>query len=204
MPNKIRSANIKRKTTETDISGKLIIDGKGKTDIKTGIGFLDHMLTLFAFHGLFDLTLKAKGDLNVDSHHTNEDVSICLGKAFKDALGDCKGIRRYGSKEVPMDTAAAKVMIDIGGRYAFLWKMPATVPAEQVWKEEGYSLAEGKDFFDTFAKSANINLHVEIYSGEDVHHLLEAVFKAFGIAMDEATQIDARREGVPSTKGRID
>lgn len=204
MAKKMRSAAIKRKTTETDITGKLVIDGKGLADIKTGIGFLDHMLTLFTFHGLFDLTLKAKGDLNVDSHHTNEDIAICLGKAFKEALGDCKGIRRYGSKEVPMDMAAAKAMVDIGGRYAFLWKMPPTAPAEQVGKEEGYSLAEGKDFFDTFAKSANINLHIEIYSGEDVHHVLEAVFKALGIAMDEATQIDERRKGVPSTKGRID
>ena len=204
MAKKTRSATIKRKTTETDISGKLVIDGKGKADIKTGIGFLDHMLTLFAFHGLFDLVLKAKGDLNVDSHHTNEDVAICLGKAFKEALGDCSGIKRYGSKDVPMDQAAAKVMVDIGGRYAFVWKTPPTGWNEQVSREEGYSFEEGKDFLDTFAKSANINLHVEIYSGEDLHHVLEAVFKAFGIALDEATQIDTRRKGVPSTKGTID
>lgn len=204
MAKKNRIAKIKRKTTETDISGELVIGGKGKTDIKTGIGFLDHMLTLFAFHGLFDLTLKAKGDLNVDAHHTNEDIAICMGKAFREALGDCKGIKRYGAKEVPMDMAAAKVRVDIGGRYAFLWRIPPTIPAEQVWKEGGYSLADGKDFFDTFAKNANINLHVEIYSGDDIHHVLEAVFKAFGMAMDEATQIDVRRKGVPSTKGRID
>lgn len=204
MAKKLRMAKIKRKTTETDISGELMIDGQGKADIGTGIGFLDHMLTLFAFHGLFDLKLKAKGDLNVDSHHTNEDIAICLGKAFKEALGDCKGIKRYGSKEVPMDSAAAKAMVDIGGRYAFVWKMPTAAPAEYVWKEEGYSLAEGKDFFDTFAKNANINLHIEVYSGEDLHHVLEAVFKAFGIAIDEATQVDLRRKGVPSTKGRID
>ena len=201
MAKKTRTAIMKRKTTETDISGKLGIDGAGKADIKTGIGFLDHMLTLFAFHGLFDLTLKAKGDLKVDSHHTNEDVAICLGKAFKQALGDCKGIKRYGSKEVPMDTAAAKVMVDIGGRYAFLWKTP---PYTNTLSSEGYTIEEGKDFLDTFAKSANINLHVEVYSGEDTHHVLEAIFKALGIALDEATQIDARRKGVPSTKGTID
>lgn len=198
----VRSAVINRKTTETQITGKLIIGGSGKTDINTGVGFLDHMLTLFAFHGLFDLTLKAKGDLKVDIHHTNEDIAICLGKAFKEALGDCKGMKRYGSKEVPMDMAAAKVVVDIGGRYAYLWKMPSynqTIP-----REDKYSLDDGKDFMDAFAKNANINLHVEIYSGEDVHHVLEAVFKAFGIAMDEATQIDARRKGVPSTKGKID
>ncbi len=202
MAKKIRSANIKRKTTETDISGKLAIDGKGKADIKTGIGFLDHMLTLFAFHGLFDLTLKAKGDLNVDTHHTNEDVAICLGKAFKEALGDCKGIKRYGSKEVPMDQAAAKATIDIGGRYAFAWRVPPY--AISIVSQEKYSLEDGKDFLDTFARCTNINLHIEIYSGNDLHHVLEAVFKAFGIALDEATQIDARRIGVPSTKGTID
>ena len=204
MPKKMRSAKIKRKTTETDITGELLIDGKGNTDIKTGIGFLDHMLTLFAFHGLFDLTLKAEGDLSVDTHHTNEDIAICLGKAFKEALGDCNGIKRFGSKEVPMDLASAKVRVDIGGRYAFLWKAPLTAPMEKLQKEGGYSFNDGKDFFDTLAKSANINLHVEIYSGEDMHHVLEAVFKAFGMAMDEATQIDVRRKGVPSTKGRID
>ncbi len=201
MAKKRRNATMKRKTTETDISGKLGIDGTGKTDVNTGIGFLDHMLTLFAFHGLFDLTIKAKGDLKVDSHHTNEDVAICLGKAFKQALGDCKGIKRYGSKEVPMDTAAAKVMVDIGGRYAFLWKVP---PYTNTCASEGYTIEEGKDFLDTFAKNANVNLHAEVYSGDDTHHALEAIFKAFGIALDEATQIDLRRKGVPSTKGTID
>lgn len=202
MPKKVRSTTIKRKTTETDITGELKIDGSGKADINTGVGFLDHMLTLFAFHGLFDLTLKAKGDLKVDIHHTNEDAAICLGKAFKEALGDCKGIKRYGSKEVPMDNAAAKVMVDIGGRYAFIWRMPNY--STTITARENYSLDDGKDFLDTFAKNVNINLHVDIYSGEDVHHVLEAVFKAMGIALDEATQIDVRRKGVPSTKGRID
>ncbi len=198
-----RSAKIKRRTTETDIAGELSIDGKGSANIKTGIGFLDHMLTLFAFHGLFDLTLKVKGDLKVDIHHTNEDAAICLGKAFKEALGDCKGIKRYGSKEVPMDQAAAKAMVDIGGRYAFAWREPSYADTVNM-KDENYSLEDGKDFLDTLAKNANINLHVDIYSGSDLHHVLEAVFKAFGIALDEATQIDARRKGVPSTKGTID
>ena len=204
MAKKTRSANIKRKTTETNITGKLVIDGSGSSEIDTGIGFLDHMLTLFTFHGLFDIVLKAKGDLKVDSHHTNEDVAICLGKAFKDALGDCKGIKRFGSKEVPMDTASAKVAVDIGGRYTFIWRTPPTGWSEQVSREEGYLFLEGKDFLDTFAKNANINLHVEVYSGEDVHHVLEAIFKALGVALDEATQIDIRRKGVPSTKGTID
>ena len=147
MTKKVRTAKIKRKTTETDITGELKINGRGKADIKTGIGFLDHMLTLFAFHGLFDLTLKAKGDLNVDSHHTNEDIAICLGKAFKEALGDCKGIKRYGSKEVPMDLAAAKVTVDIGGRYAFVWMAP---PYADTLGSEGYTFGGGKDFLETF------------------------------------------------------
>jgi len=202
MAKKIRSAEMKRKTTETDINGKLVIDGTGETDVNTGIGFLDHMLTLFAFHGLFDLKLKAKGDLKVDSHHTNEDVAIVLGKAFKQALGDCKSIKRYGSKEVPMDQASAKVMIDVGGRYAFVWKIPNY--SETLAAAEHYTIGDGKDFLDTFAKNANINLHVEIYAGDDTHHVLEAIFKALGIALDEATQIDVRRKGVPSTKGTID
>jgi len=202
MAKKTRDAKISRKTTETNIKGSLVIDGAGKAEINTGVGFLDHMLTLFAFHGLFNLALKAKGDLKVDTHHTNEDVAICLGKAFKAALGDCKGIKRYGSKEVPMDMAAAKVMVDIGGRYAFVWRMPKY--SETIAPGEHYSVDDGKDFLDTFAKNANINLHVEVYSGEDVHHILEAIFKALGIALDEATQIDVRRRGVPSTKGTID
>ncbi len=202
MAKKVRSAVIKRKTKETDITGKFTVDGKGDVKIDTGIGFLDHMLTLFVFHGLFDLTLEAKGDLKVDNHHTNEDVAICLGKAFKESLGDFAGIKRFGSKEVPMDMASAKVMVDIGGRYAFVWKVPPY--ASSLDSKENYSLADGKDFLDTFAKSAGINLHVEIYSGEDTHHVLEAIFKALGIALDEATEIDTRRKGVPSTKGTID
>jgi len=202
MARKIRESLIKRKTTETDISGKLTIDGGGKADVKTGIGFLDHMLTLFTFHGLFDLTLKVKGDLKVDIHHTNEDTAICLGKAFKQAMGDCKGIKRYASKEIPMDMAAAKVVIDIGGRYAFAWRMPGY--SETLATPDNYSIEDGKDFLDTFAKNAMINMHVDVYAGQDVHHVLEAVFKAFGIALDEAAQIDVRRKGVPSTKGTID
>ena len=195
---KKREAVIKRKTKETDISGKLVLDGKGKSDIKTGIGFLDHMLELFAFHGLFDITLKAKGDLNVDVHHTNEDIGICMGKAFKDALGDCKGIKRFGSADVPMDKAQAKVVVDISNRYAFQKKAEA-MPSGS---EKGYSFDDGMDFLDSFAKKLNMNLHIET-SGDDLHHVLEAVFKAFGVALDQATQIDPRRKDIPSTKGVI-
>ena len=210
MAGKKRVAIIKRKTSETEISGKLCIDGSGKADVKTGIGFLDHMLTLFAFRGFFDLTLKAKGDLEVDTHHTNEDIAICLGKAFKDALTDYKGIKRSGFAEIPMDMARAKVSIDIGGRYAYSGLKFSTATVQPNLSsisiesgEKKYSLADGSDFLESFAKHSLINLHVEICSGDDAHHILEAVFKAFGAAMDQATQIDDRRKGVPSTKGVI-
>jgi len=195
---KPRTAEIKRKTKETDISGRLTVDGKGKSDIKTGIGFLDHMLELFAFHGLFDLELRAKGDLKVDLHHTNEDVGIALGIAFKKALGDCRGIKRFGSGEVPMDQARAKVVVDISNRYAFKFSIGSPLSPK-----EKYSLNDGSDFLESFAKKLNMNLHVEILSGTDLHHVLEAVFKAFGIALDQATQLDPRRKDIPSTKGII-
>ncbi|GAG29760.1 unnamed protein product, partial [marine sediment metagenome] len=158
---KKRKAEIRRKTKETDISGKLVIDGKGDTDIKTGIGFLDHMLELFAFHGLFDLELKATGDLNVDMHHTNEDIGISLGKAFKDALGNCKGIKRLDSAEVPMDKVRAKVVVDISNRYAFEKRFPAGAYAITE-KEDGYTFEDGMDFLDSFAKKLNVNLHIEL------------------------------------------
>lgn len=198
---KARSAEINRKTKETEISGSLVIDGSGKSDIKTGIGFLDHMLELFAFHGLFDINLKATGDLNVDLHHTNEDIGIALGIAFKKALGDCKGIKRFGSAEVPMDKARAKVVVDISNRYAFEKSSPPGSPA--LAAEDGYSFDDGADFLDSFAKKLNLNLHVEILSAGDLHHVLEAIFKAFGVALDQATQIDPRRKDIPSTKGII-
>ena len=162
MAKKTRSANIKRKTTETDITGKLNIDGKGKVDINTGIGFLDHMITLFAFHGLFDLALKARGDLGVDIHHTNEDVAICLGKAFKEALGDCKSIKRFGSKEVPMDQASARVMTDIGGRYAFVWRVPPYAQSYVV--RENYSLEDGKDFMSRYIQARTFTMCWRPYS----------------------------------------
>ncbi len=206
---KKRKAKIDRKTTETKVTGELVIDGGGKGSIATGIGFLDHMLTLFAFHGLFDLKLKVKGDLEVDMHHTNEDVAICLGQAFKKALGACKGIRRFGSSEVPMDEARARVTIDIGNRFSYdgikfrdateepdLSSMRSNNPGEN------YSMEDGNDFLKTLAQNLGMNLHVDIISRSDVHHMLEAIFKALGIAMDHATEIDPRRKkAVPSTKG---
>lgn len=194
---KQRKAEIKRKTKETEIRVSVNVDGKGKNKISTGIDFLNHMLDLFAYHGLFDLEIKAKGDLNIDMHHTNEDIGICLGQAFKKALGDCKGIKRYGDAEIPMDQARAKVSVDISNRYAFSFERePRSFEAIK-----GYKIEDTKDMLDSFAKNLNVNLHVEILRGTDTHHVLEAVFKALGKALDEATQIDPRRKEIPSTKG---
>ena len=206
---KKRKAKIHRKTTETKITGELVIEGQGKTDIKTGIGFLDHMITLFAFHGLFDLKLRVKGDLEVDIHHTNEDIAICLGQAFKKALGACHGIRRFGSSEVPMDHARAKVAIDISNRFSFDGikfrdgsAEPALSSIRGTRPGENYSMEDGNDFLEVFAKNVGMNLHVDIISRGDMHHMLEAIFKVLGIAMDRATEIDPRRKkAVPSTKG---
>ena len=205
---KSRRSRIHRKTTETKITGELNIDGTGKAEVKTGIGFLDHMLVLFAFHGLFDLKLKAKGDLEVDIHHTNEDIAICLGQAFKKALGACRGIRRFGSSEVPMDHARAKVAIDLSNRFSyskirFLDSeiQPELASIRGTRPGENYSMEDGNDFLETFAKNLGMNLHVDIIARSDMHHMLEAIFKALGIALDRATEIDPRRKAVPSTKG---
>lgn len=198
---KKREAKISRKTKETQISVTLNVDGKGKNKISTGIDFLNHMLDLFAYHGLFDLEISAKGDLNIDIHHTNEDLGICLGNAFKQALGDCKGIKRFGDAEVPMDQARARVSVDISNRYAFEFKLPASGAAGPFEAIKGYKIEDAKDLLDSFAKNLNINLHIEMLQGSDTHHVLESVFKSLGKALDEATQIDPRRKEIPSTKG---
>lgn len=196
-------AIIKRVTKETNITGKLNIDGIGKYDIKTGIGFLDHMLELFSKHGLFDLELKAKGDLRVDIHHTNEDVGICLGEAFKKALSDKKGIKRFGQASVPMDEALVEVNLDISGR-PYL-KDLITYPSPALTSEmvKHYSFNDAKEFLRAFVNSAGINLIFNIRTGEDLHHILEALFKAFARALDEATQLDPRIKGILSTKGKL-
>lgn len=194
-----RIAQIKRKTKETDITVKLNIDGSGKSKIKTGIGILDHMLELFTFHGLFDLEIVAKGDLKIDIHHTNEDIGIVLGEAFKKALGDKKGIKRFGSASVPMEDAVADITVDISGRGFF-----KDIVRENI-ESEGYSFVYANHFFESFAKKLGMNLNISLSSSNsDLHTNLEPIFKALGIALDQATQIDPRRKGVPSTKGIID
>lgn len=197
----MRKAEIKRKTKETNITVKLNIDGTGKAKIKTGIGILDHMLELFAFHGLFDLDITAKGDLNIDIHHTNEDVGIVLGEAFKKALGKKTGIKRFGSASVPMENVVANVVIDISGRG---WYRGDSTGISSLQKE-GYKFDYAEHFLDSFAKHLGMNLDITIKPlSSDLHIILEPIFKALGIALDQATQIDPRRKGIPSTKGVID
>jgi len=205
----MRKVIIKRKTKETDITVKLNVDGEGKAKINTGIGILDHMLELFAFHGLFDLDIMAKGDVKkIDIHHTNEDVGIVLGEAFKKALGDKKGIKRFGSASVPMEEVVATIAVDISGRGSFKispWEMLAAGELRPE-PEADYDLKkDAVHFFESFAKHAGINLNVTVNPiSPDLHTTLEPVFKALGIALDQATQVDPRRKGIPSTKGVID
>ncbi|MFC1703981.1 imidazoleglycerol-phosphate dehydratase HisB [Candidatus Omnitrophota bacterium] len=200
---KQRTAEIKRKTKETEIVLTLTVDGTGKAQVDTGIGLLNHMLELFSFHGLFDLDIKAKGDIQqIDLHHTNEDVGIVLGKAFKEALGDKEGIRRFGSASAPMEEVVADVTVDISGRSFF--KLHIDVPRAPK-PIEGYQFAYVEHFLESFAKNSGMNLVVKLNNTvDDLHTNLEPIFKALGIALDQATQIDPRRKGVPSTKGVID
>ena len=208
---KKRTAVIHRKTKETDIRVKLSLDGKGKPKVSTGIPFLDHMIEALAKHGLFDIELKAKGDLHIDSHHTNEDAGIALGQAFKKALGDKKGIRRFADFRAPLDEALAQVRVsmDIPGRGSFhLHTHPKTKwvdhPALRAKiNGKGYTLADAKHFLESFVSHMGVTLHADYISGEQPHHVIEATFKALAKALDWATAIDTRITGVPSTKGRI-
>ena len=193
-----RKATVNRKTGETNISAELTIDGTGKYDIKTGIGFFDHMLAGFAKHGLFDLNLTAEGDLEVDSHHTVEDVGIVIGNAIREALGDKKGIARYGSCLLPMDEALMMCAIDLSGRPYFVYEVDTTVD-----KLGEMDVETAREFFYAISYSAGMNLHIRMLSGENNHHILEAMFKAFAKSLDMATKIDERIVGVLSTKGTI-
>ncbi len=193
-----RKAEIDRKTNETDISLSFNIDGAGRGDINTGIGFFDHMLNLFAKHGLFDLKVKAAGDLFVDSHHTVEDVGIVLGQALKKALGEKKSIKRYGTSYVPMDEALALAVVDLGGRPFLVFD--AKFGSDRVGAMDTELVEE---FFRAVAFNAEMNLHIKAIYGSNNHHIIEAVFKAFGRALDEATRLDERIDGVMSTKGII-
>jgi len=196
---KARIATQSRKTAETDITVKLTVDGQGSAKIDTGIPFLDHMLTLVAKHGLFDLEVAAKGDVAVDYHHTVEDVGLVLGEAFKSALGDKVGLKRYGFFLLPMDEALARVAIDLGGRPHLVYDVSA--PTMFV---RDFNLALVKEFFRAFANTVGANVHVKLVYGEEPHHVVEAIFKCFAKALDVATQIEPRAaDRLPSTKGKL-
>ena len=194
----MRNATLQRKTKETNISISLGIDGCGIYAVSTGIGFLDHMLELFAKHGMFDLRLTCKGDLRVDDHHTTEDVAIALGRAFDKALRDRSGIARYGSAYVPMDESLARCVVDIGGRSALVFK------AEFNRKKVGDLSTEMiRHFFLSFAENIKANVHIEVLYGSNTHHKIEAMFKALARALRTACEKDARVKGVLSTKGKL-
>ena len=194
-----RSATVHRKTKETDIHLSVAVDGQGDNAIKTGIGFFDHMLDLLGRHGMLNLSVEAKGDLHIDYHHTVEDVGICLGQALKQALGDLKGIYRYGEARIPMSEALASVVLDICNRPYFVFQ--AKFPAE---KTGDFNADLVKEFFEAVANNAGITLHIYLDRGENLHHCIEAMFKAFARALDRATQIDIRQKDlVPSTKGML-
>lgn len=194
----MRTAKISRKTNETDITVELNLDGSGQHDIATGVGFLDHMLTHIAVHGLFDLTVKATGDLHIDAHHTLEDVALALGSAFDQALGDRKGIVRMASFYAPMDETLAFVAIDFSGRPYAVIDAEWTTPSVGVIPTSLFP-----HFLESFATNARCNLHARVLYGRDDHHKAEALFKALARTLDAATMIDERRTSVPSTKGTL-
>lgn len=191
-----RTATIERITKETRIKLSLTVDGSGKAAICTSVPFLDHMLNLFARHGLFDLDVEASGDIDIDFHHTVEDIGIVLGEAFRQALGDKNGIRRYGQATVPMDETLASVAVDISGRPYLVYHV--SLPKVKIGE---FDVELAREFFQAFVNHCGLNLHINVMYGDNVHHIIEACFKAFARALDGASQLDPRVEGIMSTKG---
>ncbi len=193
-----RRAEIARKTRETEIHLAIDLDGEGRAEVSTGIGFLDHMLNLLARHSLIDLTVECQGDLHVDGHHTTEDIGICLGQAIDEALGNRAGIRRYGHSILPMDETLVTVALDLGGRPYWSWEV--TMPTPRVGDFDSELAA---DFWQAVATQARMNLHVLLHRGRNTHHIIEAIFKSAARALREAVELDPRSTGVPSTKGTL-
>ncbi|MBN6885346.1 imidazoleglycerol-phosphate dehydratase [Cytobacillus horneckiae] len=193
-----RTSELRRKTNETNIQLSINIDGEGSSNLETGVPFMTHMLDLFAKHGQFDLMIDAKGDVEIDDHHTTEDIGICLGQAINEALGDKRGIKRYGNSFVPMDEALAQVVVDLSNRPHL--EMRAEFPNQKVGTFDTELVHE---FLWKLALEARMNLHVIVHYGHNTHHMIEAVFKALARALDEATTIDPRIKGIPSTKGML-
>ncbi|WP_347862418.1 imidazoleglycerol-phosphate dehydratase HisB [Salimicrobium sp. PL1-032A] len=194
----VRSGSMTRKTRETDIELAFDVDGKGEADLDVQVPFLSHMLELFTKHGLFNLSVTGKGDVEVDDHHLTEDIGICLGQVLREAIGDKKGMKRYGSMILPMDEALVTVAIDLSDRPHLEWH--ADIPSQKIGTFDTENVHE---FFWKLALEARMNLHIVVHHGHNSHHIVEAMFKAFGRALDEATQLDPRVEGVPSTKGSL-
>jgi len=193
-----RKAKVRRKTTEVDVTVDINLDGKGKFEIETGIPFFDHMLSQFAKHGYFDLTIKAVGDIDVDFHHTVEDVGLALGEAILKALGDKKGITRFGEATVPFDETLATANVDLSGRPYLVFK--AQIPKSKVGD---FDLELAEEFFKSFSNTLLCNLHIELQYGDNLHHMIEAIFKSVGRALDGASKLDPRSNEVPSTKGKL-
>lgn len=193
-----RKARIERRTAETEIQLEIELDGTGRSQVRTGVGFLDHMLDLFARHGAMDLTVEARGDLHVDQHHTVEDVGICLGQALREALGDKAGIRRYGHVALPMEETLVTVALDLSGRYFLVFQ--ADFPAPKIG---GFDSELVEDFWQATASNALCNLHILLHHGRNSHHISEAIFKGAARALRMAVEYDPRATGVPSTKGTL-
>jgi imidazoleglycerol-phosphate dehydratase len=193
-----RRAAVERKTTETNVKIIVDLDGSGQADIHTGIPFFDHMLTLFSAHGLFDLSIRAEGDIDVDYHHTVEDVGLVLGDAFREALGDRRGIQRYGHAVTPMDETLSSVAVDLSNRPYLVYNVLQTGKGVS-----GFDVYLAKEFFRAFSNRSGMNLHINVSYGENEHHILESVFKAAGRALDEASTVDPRIKDVRSTKGAL-
>ncbi len=193
-----RTAEVQRKTKETEIHIKLNLSGSGKHEVSTGIAFFDHMLSLFAVHGFFDLYINAKGDIDVDFHHTVEDVGLVLGDAFDNALGERKGVRRFGNAVIPMDDALTSVAVDLSKRPFIVYNVPS------IAKTSGNTFTSlAKEFFRAFATRGGMNLHVNVLYGENEHHIIESIFKATARALDQATSFDSRLKGIQSSKGLL-
>jgi len=193
-----RRAKVERKTSEVEVSVDINLDGKGNYDIETGIPFFNHMLSQFAKHGYFDLILRAKGDIDVDFHHTVEDVGLTLGEAFLNALGDKKGISRFAEAFVPFDETLVFASVDLSGRPYFVYRVRTSKT-----KVGDFDVELGREFFKSLSTTLKCNLHIELKYGDNLHHIIEAAFKAVGRALDRALKIDPRSEGIPSTKGKL-
>jgi imidazoleglycerol-phosphate dehydratase len=193
-----RTGELERITKETRIRAKFSLDGNGLHEVSSGIGFFDHMLVLFTVHGLFDLNLTAQGDLEIDWHHTVEDVGLVLGAVIGKSLGDHKGICRYGNSVVPMDDALAQVTVDLSNRPYLVFNVP-----EQMPRQNDFDISLAREFFRAVAQNAGMNLHIQLFYGDNWHHMIEAVFKGLGRALRQAASLDDRVIGIPSSKGKL-